>query len=143
MKKEYSAGAVIYCLDKAKRKIEYLALHYGAGHWGFCKGKLDPGENNQEAALREIKEETGLDVNLDSNFEHRLYYKFRSREGELVSKEVTFFTAQTSVKKITLSFEHSDYEWLPYEEARQKLTHDNSVHLLDIAHAFVVRLHNV
>jgi len=142
MKKEYSAGAVVYHVDTKKRSVRYLVLHYGASHWGFPKGKLDPGENNETAALREIKEETGLVVNLDKDFEHRLFYKFRSRDGELVSKEVTYFTAEAPTKDVTISAEHTEFKWLAYEKARELLTHDNSVHLLDIAHAFVVRLHN-
>lgn len=143
MRREFSAGAVVYFKDEQQERLEYLVLHYGSSHWDFPKGKLEPGESDEMAAIREIKEETGLDVELDKGFEHRLFYRFRSREGELVSKQVTFFVAQSKTKEVVLSEEHSDFKWLTYEEARRILTYDNAVNLLDVAHAFITRLHSV
>jgi bis(5'-nucleosidyl)-tetraphosphatase len=141
MRKEFSAGAIIYHISENGEKLEYLILRYGNNHWDFPKGKLEPGESNETAATREVKEETGLSVQLDEGFEHAIFYRFKSREGLLVSKQVTFFTAQSASKHVTLSEEHTDYQWLPYERARQILTYDNAVHLLDLAHAFIMRLH--
>lgn len=143
MRREFSAGAVVYFKDEQEDRLEYLVLHYGNSHWDFPKGKLEPGESNEMAAVREIKEETGLIVELDKGFEHKLFYKFRSREGELVSKQVTFFVAQSKIKEIVLSEEHSAYQWLTYEESRRILTYDNAVNLLDISHAFITKLHLV
>lgn len=142
MKREFSAGAVVYHIDE-NQSPEYLILHYGVSHWDFPKGKIEAGENNEAAALREIQEETGLTVQLDPDFEHRLFYKFKNRDGELTSKQVVFFTAQTHTKDVTLSDEHTDFRWLAYEKARAMLTYDNAVNLLDIAHAFITRLHGL
>jgi 8-oxo-dGTP pyrophosphatase MutT (NUDIX family) len=141
MRREFSAGAVVYFKDEQEDRLEYLVLHYGNSHWDFPKGKLEPGESNEMAAIREIKEETGLIVDLDKGFEHKLFYKFRSRDGELVSKQVTFFVAQSQTKDVVLSEEHSAYQWHTYEEARRILTYDNAVNLLDISHAFITKLH--
>jgi bis(5'-nucleosidyl)-tetraphosphatase len=143
MRREFSAGAVVYYKNEAEQRLEYLVLHYGSSHWDFPKGKLEAGETNAEAAIRETKEETGLSVQLDEGFEHKIFYRFKSRDGELVSKQVTFFTAQAHTKEITLSSEHTGYRWLSYEEARQILTYDNAVNLLDIAHAFITRHHGL
>lgn len=142
MRKEFSAGAVVYFLNEKEQRLEYLVLHYGSSHWDFPKGKIEPGETSEQAALREIKEETGLGVNLDTSFEHRLFYKFKNREGELVSKQVSFYVALSNSKEVTISEEHTGFKWLSYEEARQLLTYDNAVHLLDIAHAHITRLYN-
>lgn len=142
MKREFSAGAVIYFIDETQQ-LEYLILHYGVSHWDFPKGKIESGENNEMAALREIKEETGLVVTLDPGFEHILSYKFKSREGEPVSKQVFFFTAQAPSKDVVLSDEHSDFRWFAYEKARALLTYDNAVNLLDVAHAFITRSHGL
>jgi len=143
MRKEFSAGAVIYYRDEHDGSLEYLILHYGTSHWDFPKGKLEAGESNEDAALREIEEETGLKVTLDEGFEHKLYYKFRGRDGDLVNKQVAFFTALASTKEIVLSVEHTESKWVRYEEARQLLTYDNAVNLLDMAHAFITRLHGI
>ena len=143
MKREFSAGAVVYFRGEAEQKLEYLILFYGKSHWDFPKGKLESGETNEMAAIREIKEETGLTVQLDSGFEHKIFYRFKSREGELVSKEVTFFAAQSFSKDVVISSEHSGYRWLPYEQARQALTYDNAVRLLDVAHAFITGFHSI
>lgn len=143
MRKEFSAGAVIYYRNEQDGSLEYLILHYGTSHWDFPKGKLEAGESDAEAALREIEEETGLQVSFDPEFEHKLYYKFRGRDGELVNKQVTFFTAQALSQVVTLSIEHTDSKWVSYEDARQLLTYDNAVNLLDMAHAYITRLHGV
>jgi bis(5'-nucleosidyl)-tetraphosphatase len=143
MRREFSAGAVVYYKDHKGDSITYLILCYGRSHWDFPKGKLEPGETNEDAAVREVQEETGLSVQLDPGFQHELFYRFRSREGELVNKQVTFFTAQATSQKVTLSEEHCDYRWLAYEEARKLLTYDNAVKLLDVAHAFIMKLHGL
>ncbi len=143
MRREFSAGAVVYSFNEQEQQLEYLVLHYGNSHWDFPKGKLEPGESSEIAALREIKEETGLLVDLDEGFEHKLFYKFRSREGEMVSKQVTFFVAPAKTKDVVLSEEHTAYRWVPYEEARRILTYDNAVNLLDVAHAFITKKYSL
>jgi 8-oxo-dGTP pyrophosphatase MutT (NUDIX family) len=56
---------------------------------------------------------------------------FRSRrEGRNVHKTVVFFLAETSVEKVTLSFEHQDYGWFDFEEASKKVTYPNARRLL-------------
>lgn len=143
MRREFSAGAVVYYKDEAELTFEYLILYYGNGRWDFPKGKLEAAETNEQAALREIHEETGIWVTLDPGFEQKLFYRFKGREGELVSKQVTFFVAQAKTQEVTLSEEHADFKWLPYEAARQLLTYENGVRLLDVAHAFITRLHGL
>lgn len=145
MKREFSAGAVVYFIknNETLQQLEYLILHYGVSHWDFPKGKIEAGENNEIAALREIAEETGLAAKLDRDFEHRIFYTFKNRAGEPVSKQVVFFTAQAPSENIVISDEHTGFRWLSYEKARALLTYDNAVNLLDIAHAFITRIHGL
>ena len=55
---EKSAGAIIF--RKEGKKIFYLLIKYGWGHWEFPRGLIEKGESLEETALREIEEETGI-----------------------------------------------------------------------------------
>jgi 8-oxo-dGTP pyrophosphatase MutT (NUDIX family)/type II secretory pathway pseudopilin PulG len=124
MKKESSAGAVIFFQKNNKR--EYLLLNYIGGHWGFPKGHIELNENPIKTALREIKEETGLDVKIFPNFERKITYSFYHK-GEFVIKDVIFYLAKAKSQKVTLSDEHKGYVWLPYQRAYQLITYEKNI----------------
>lgn len=63
---EKSCGAVVYTRLNGERL--YLVEQMLDGHWGVPKGHVEENENEVETALREIKEEVGLNVIIDSNF---------------------------------------------------------------------------
>ena len=124
MEHEKSCGAVIFRVGKG---IEYLLLHYEAGHWDFVKGHVEKGESEEETVKREILEETGLgsDTFL-SDFRERIDYFYRGR-GRLVSKEVIFYLVRnTGEEQVKISGEHVGYDWLPYREALDRLTYKNA-----------------
>jgi 8-oxo-dGTP pyrophosphatase MutT (NUDIX family) len=128
---ERSAGVVLV------KDGEYLLLHYEAGHWDFPKGHLEKGETPEQAALRELNEETGItDAEILSGFAERIHYFFK-KEGKTVSKEVVFFVAKTKTSKVKLSFEHKGFAWLPFKEAVEKLTYDNAKDILRKADAWL------
>jgi len=125
MIKERSAGTIVYNNGK------YLLLHYEAGHWDFPKGHLEKGETDKQAATRELKEETGIeDAFFVKDFKEKIEYFFR-RGKELVKKEVTFFLVETRTEEIKISpREHTGYEWLGCQEARQRVTFNNAREML-------------
>ena len=85
---------------------------------GTClKENLENKETNLQAAIRELKEETGLTAEIYKGFEQSLSYMFKDPRGELVHKTVTFFVGRAETKKVILSDEHLSYKWLPYKEA--------------------------
>lgn len=134
MKQEYSAGIIVY----KGRDPEFLLLNYCAGHWDFPKGHIEKGETKEQAALRELHEETGLSVELDNSFETSLEYYFKDKDKQLVHKVVSFFLGELkSDQKVTLSFEHLDYCWLPFEQAYERLTFDNAKKVLDQANKYL------
>jgi len=135
MKFLFSSGIVVYF--KKKTKIEYLLLHYESGHWGFTKGKIEKGENKVQAAIRELKEETCLNVILHKNFEKSFTYIFTDKSGKLVKKRAYFFIGESITKKVTLSFEHIGFDWLEFESAHEKLTYDNTRQLLKSVDEFL------
>jgi len=137
MKQVFSAGIIVFY--KSDATIEYLLLHYEpSGHWDFPKGKIEPGETKQEAALRELKEETGLQADIIPGFEQTITYHFKDYESsELAHKTVYFFVGQALHQNVTLSYEHKGHTWLPYQKALQQLTYKNAQELLKKSHAFI------
>jgi 8-oxo-dGTP pyrophosphatase MutT (NUDIX family) len=135
MANEKSCGAVVFRGDGPARR--YLLLHYEEGHWDLPKGHVERGEDEKATARRETREETGIDdLVFLSGFRERMEYVYK-REGRLMHKEVIFFLGRTETEKVTLSDEHVGFEWLPYEDALERLTFGNAKDLLKAAHAFL------
>lgn len=142
-----SAGAIVF--RRKKNVILYLLLHYQAGHWDFPKGHIEKGEGEEDALRREVLEETGIKhLRLIPGFRKKIKYFFqapspfckRVRTPQLILKFVIFYLAETRTKKIKISFEHTDYRWLPYEKARKLLTFKSAKVVLREAARF---LHDV
>ncbi len=137
MPKEKSCGAVVFV--RQKDGIKYLLLHYGAGHWDFPKGKQEKNETEEQAAAREIKEETGIeDIEFAEGFKETVKY-FYKKDEETIFKEVVFFLAQAATVQVKISFEHIGYAWLSYEHAFKKLTFNNAKELLRKANQFLYK----
>ncbi|MDD5700569.1 MAG: NUDIX domain-containing protein [Dehalococcoidales bacterium] len=132
---EHSAGAIVFREENGK--IFYLILHYEEGHWGYPKGHIENRETIEETAGREIREETGL-TNLEflDGFKEQTHYFYHNKKGR-VFKTVTFLLPRTSSKDIKLSFEHTGYEWLPFEEALEKITFKDEKQLLQKARSLI------
>lgn len=135
MKTVNSAGIVTYL--KENNQLLYLLLHYPSGHWDFPKGKLEPGETKEQAAMRELKEETGLTATINPGFLEPINYFFPDQEGGTVAKTVFFFVGQTTSKDVTVSHEHQGYIWLSYHDALMKLSYQNAKEILKKAHLFL------
>ncbi len=133
---EKSSGAVVFRKDK---HVKYLLLHYEAGHWDFPKGHIEKNESEQQAALREIKEETGVSgVSFVDGFKETIKY-FYKKEGKTVFKTVVFFIAETKTEKVKISFEHIGSEWLEYKDAFERLTYKNAKDVLEKADKFLMK----
>ena len=127
---EKSCGAVVFLKSP---EVKYLLLRYGAGHWDFVKGNVEPNESEKETVIREIREETSIiDIRFIDDFREKIEYFYR-RQGTTVHKEVVFFLAETRTEKVTLSFEHVGYIWLNYQNAMEKLTFKNAKNILQKA----------
>ncbi len=131
MKRELSIGAVIYTNTQ---QFRFLLLEYKAGHIGYVKGGIKEGETQQETLLREVKEETRIaKLNILPGFKSIVKYTY-NLNGENIFKRVIFYLAQTPNKKVTLSSEHKDYFWLPYNQAHNKLSFPEQKELLEKAY---------
>jgi len=131
---EKSCGAVVF---KRNGEVEYLLLHYEAGHWDYVKGQVEQDESEKYTVTRELKEETGItDARFIEGFREEISYFYR-RRGRTVHKEVIFFLIETKDSNVKLSYEHVGYEWLNYEKAMAKLTFANAKKVLAKAHEFL------
>ena len=107
-----------------------------SGHWDFPKGHVEKGEDELQTALRELKEETGIDnVKIIDDFNHLISYNLL-RGGDTILKEVVFFLGITNQEKVSISSEHQNYAWLQYESAYERLTYDNAKKTLKQAFVF-------
>ena len=121
MEKEKSCGTM--CFDGNK----VLMVKHNVGHWAFPKGHVDKGETEIETALREIKEETHLDVEIDSSFRHVVNYS--PKIG--VTKDVVYFCATPKSDEIIAQKEEiSKIQWISLDEAYKIVTFDNDRNLI-------------
>ena len=133
--KERSAGTVIF--NEKNGKVEYLLLHYPAGHWDFPKGNIETGEAEVDTIRREVKEETSIDdIEFVNGFRKKITYNYK-RGGRLVYKEVIFYLTKTNAKNVKVSFEHQGYSWLNYDDAMKLLTYANAKMVLKEAKTFL------
>ena len=88
MKREFSCGAVLYTVDNGVRK--YVLIMEPNGSYGFPKGHRRRYEKDVDCALREIKEETGIDAEILPNFKRTIKYNIFNKS----IKEVTYFVAK-------------------------------------------------
>ncbi len=99
-----------------------LILHQGGRHWAFPKGHGNPGETPIESARRELKEETGLDIEkLLAETPLTEQYQFH-RKRDLVIKTVQYFPAIVTGTLKLQAEEIRDAKWVPLQEASRYLT---------------------
>ena len=131
---ERSAGFIL-CKKNGERK--YLLLLHGRDYWNFPKGKLESGESNLEAALRELEEETGITkIEIVDGFTFRYDYSFNA--GNLkIKKLVKMFLAYYLGGDVVISHEHKRFKWLTFDEAINILKFENIKRQLTKADSFL------
>lgn len=132
-RREFSAGFVLY--RATAHGPRFLVLDYGK-HWDYPKGHLEEGESDWQAAVRELREETGIkQVDRVGRFQRQMQYVFHSHKKGWVDKTVTYFLGRTRAEVVKLSDEHEGYAWLPCEEAMERLTFKSARDMLHAAAA--------
>lgn len=110
---EQAAGGVV--IRKEEKGYLFLMIEDRFGHWSFPKGHSEEGEDLQETALREIKEETGIEGKIIAPLPPVVYkYDAEGRKGE---KEVHYFLVEYTGGDIRPQTEEiGNVHWLsPYE----------------------------
>ncbi|MGH2470162.1 MAG: NUDIX hydrolase, partial [Chloroflexota bacterium] len=93
------------------------------GVWGLPKGTPNTGETVEETALREVREETGLQVEIERKIDVIDYWFVRAAAETRYHKFVHFYLMHPTGGDLTLHDEEHDFvEWLPLGDARGLLT---------------------
>ena len=135
---EKSCGGIIFYKTKQNTKI-LLVKNNNGRYWSFPKGHIEDGETEQETAVREIKEETGLDVTLVRGFrEISEYCPFGK-----IRKRVVFFLARAFTDNVKIQEEEIDsFIWVDLQQARKLCTYDNDLRIIEKAETAIHLMRN-
>lgn len=112
----FDGGCIVYRYVNGKR--QFLFLKRAPNGWlDMPKGHIKEGESAEQAAVRETREETGLEVKPDRFFRYNDTYWFVG-DGAKIKKRITYFIARVSANAaVRISHEHIGYVWLDFDEA--------------------------
>ncbi|MEN2993840.1 MAG: NUDIX hydrolase [Thermodesulfovibrio sp.] len=127
MKRVFSAGGVVYKKENDIIKVLLISTKDGKV-WSLPKGIIEKGETAHETALREIKEETGVDVKIVDELGEVSYWFVM--EDEKYFKTVKYFLAEYVEGQINPDWEINSAQWFNIEEAFQKLTYKTDKDIL-------------
>ena len=114
---EKSCGCII--IDNKK----VLLIESVQGNWGFPKGHVEEDETEVQTAIREVKEETNLDVKIDEGKKYTLQYI--TDKG--TPKQVVLFVAKKiGGQEKCQECEIKALEWMNFNDAINRITYDNT-----------------
>jgi 8-oxo-dGTP diphosphatase len=106
--------------------LEVLVVHRpGYGDWTFPKGKREPGETDEECALREVREETGLMCELERELPSTAYRDSRGRE-----KTVRYWRLRVVGGELAFTHEVDAARWVSLGVAAKLLTYERDLDVL-------------
>ena len=127
-----AAGGLV---DSGNGEVFFI---YRRGHWDIPKGKLDPGETLEQAAIREVFEETKLSPLDLKGFLGVSYHCYRNKKGTRMLKKSSWFVMETPTREYELEKSEgiTDGEWLkPTDFLRTKDKIYASI--VDVVHAYM------
>ena len=129
MKYEESFGVIPLSKERGHWEV-FLIQHRHGGYWGFPKGHAELNETPQEAAFRELKEETHLDfVSFLREEPFMEQYRFFA-DGKKISKKVFYFVAQVTGEVKLQPEENQAGMLLPLPQALEQVTHQEGKSIL-------------
>lgn len=96
-------GALVYARKDNEQdgEIMFALVHDVFGYWTISKGSVEEGENEDEATIREIKEEIGLDIEIEEKLGENEYVATHPVKGKSL-KKVVYFLAKSEYKELVL-----------------------------------------
>jgi 8-oxo-dGTP pyrophosphatase MutT (NUDIX family) len=140
MMNEKSCGAVVFTV--INNEIRYLLIKSRSGIYGFPKGHVEGREGEQETALREIFEETGVRVKLLPDFRAEDEYVLPKKHG--ARKLVVYFLGYYEGQSIKYSADElSDAFLIGYDGALSLLQFEGGKRVLRAANDFLMKNHHI
>ena len=113
MDQKRSCGFLIW---RASPNKQFLLMEH-PNRWDLPKGHVDPGENDEQCALRELEEETGIqraDLQIDDLFRFRSEYEVCYRGQQPAWKTLIIFLAELTTDRDLVITEHRGYRWFEW-----------------------------
>jgi len=136
---EVSAGGVVYRRSDEGVEVVLAARRTRRGDlaWGLPKGLVEPDETPEQAAVREVREETGLEADVEVSLgEIRYFYVW---EGVRVRKAVHFFLMRATGGDVSQhDDEMEEVRWFPLSVALRRATYKGEREVLQRAAARLI-----
>lgn len=131
---EHSCGALVF--RNINNEMRFLLIkNKRSMHWGFPKGHIEGDETPEETAKREVLEETGIHIEIISDYSLLSRYMIQGK----VEKCVTIFIATTADSTTVIQREEiEDYIWLNYDRAMDSLRFENDKRILRKANEYLL-----
>jgi len=138
VRKEFSSGGVVFKKDKWLITRSMPSEIYPKSVWRLPKGWVDKDESAEEAALREVKEEGGVEAKVIKKIETVRYF-FTTPDKGKVLKFVTFYLMEW-IKNLSEGFgeETSEIAWLSFDQAVKKLAYSGEKQILKKAKGILI-----
>lgn len=131
---EKSCGFVVY--KEVQGENYYLIIRNISGEYGFPKGHVENNETEHETAIRELKEETNVEVEIIDGFRHQIEYKFPNKMN--VMKRSVYFLGKCLEDDIVCrEGEVSEAMFVSFERAIELLSFEDTKKILKEADAYI------
>ncbi|MFA6304562.1 MAG: transcription antitermination factor NusB [Patescibacteria group bacterium] len=124
--KEFSGGGVVFRKDNQTYQFALILDAYGK--WTFPKGHIEAGENQAEAALREVGEEIGIKNTTNHGYLGSIDIKVNEPNKRPVPKTVYYYLIETTDQDFTITSEPEvkDAKWVSQQEALNLISYENA-----------------
>jgi 8-oxo-dGTP diphosphatase len=131
-KEQTASGGVVVERSGEKGRRVLIVHRPRYDDWSWPKGKTKQSETIEETAVREVREETGLQCNILRKL-GEARYPITSRKGAPLQKTVYYFLMEPISGHLTVTGDETDEaEWVSIEEARRRLSYDYDRLMLDM-----------
>lgn len=129
-----SCGFVVY--RELQDVREYLIIYNSSEEYGFPKGHVEGNETERETAIRELKEETNLDVQIIDGFRRQIEYEFPNK-ANIMKQSVYFLGKCTKTNIVCQENEILNAIFVPLEQALTLLSFEDTKEILKEADTYI------